>query len=78
MTNLKLFEDYVNREYIIITEHKIFGKNIINGKISGLINSDDRVGVVIHGKEIFCMGHDVKEENGIVYMSDGLMKIIVK
>ena len=78
MTSCKLFEDYTSREYIIITEHKIFGKNIIKGRISGLIDEDDRVGVIAHGKEIFCTGHDIKEENGIVYLSDELMKIIVK
>lgn len=78
MTNCKLFDDYKNKEYEIITEHKVFGRNVIRGEINELIDDNDRVGIVVHGKKIFCMGHDVKEENDIVYLSDALMKIIVK
>ena len=78
MMNCILFDDYKNKEYKIITEHKVFGKNIITGEINGLIDDNDRVGVIVHGKEIFCTGHNVKEENGIVYLSDSLMKITIK
>lgn len=70
------------RKYKIITEHKIFGRAVIKGVISKVINNDDKIGVVVHGKEIYCRKHDktfkVVEKNGVFSMSDELMKIIVK
>lgn len=79
----ELFKDYINKEYEIITEHKIFGKNVIKGTIRGFIDNDNEVGIIVHGKEIFCKkdfnkSFYVNEENGIVYLSDELMKITVK
>lgn len=79
----ELFKDYESKEYEVITVHRIFGKNVIRGAIRGFINDDDKVGFIIHGKEIFCKkilnkSFDVNEENGIVSISDEMMKIIVK
>ncbi len=79
----ELFKDYENKEYEIITEHRIFGKNIIKGTIREFIDDENKVGFIIHGKEIFCRKNFdenfyVHEENGIVSLSDKLMKIIVK
>lgn len=79
----ELFKDYESKEYEVITEHKIFGKNIIKGTIREFIDDDDKVGFIIHGKEIFCRKNFGKnfyanEENGIISLSDELMKITVK
>ena len=79
----ELFKDYESKEYEIITEHKIFGKNVIRGTIREFIDDDDKVGFIIHGKEIFCRkiltkSFDVNEENGTIFLSDELMKIVVK
>ena len=79
----ELFKDYESKEYEVITEHKIFGKNVIRGTIREFIDDDDKVGFIIHGKEIFCRkilnkSFDANEENGTIFLSDELMKIIVK
>ena len=79
----ELFKDYESKEYEVITEHKIFGKNVIRGTIRGFIDDDSKVGFIIHGKEIFCekifgKNFHVNEENNIVFLSDELMKITVK
>lgn len=78
MKNYKLFKNYKNKEYEIITEHKIFGTSIIKGNITGLINSDNKMGITIHGKEIFCNTSKAEEKNGAVCLSDDFLKIIIK
>ena len=45
MMNCILFDNYKNKEYKIITEHKVFGKNIITGEINGII--DDNIFIVV-------------------------------
>ena len=78
--DLELFKDYANKEYKIKTVHKIFGETIAKVSINGLIDESDRVGVIVHGKEIYCRKENENcvsvFENGIV-MSDSLMKIFI-
>lgn len=78
MKNYKLFKNYKNKKYEIITEHKIFGTNIIKGNIIDLIDDNNKMGVVIHGKEIYCNTSKIEEKNGVVCLSDDFLKIIIK
>ena len=77
----KIFNNYMDNEYKIITKHKIFGESKMCSVISGLIEDNDRVGVVVHEKDLFCYKNDSQhkfiEENNMVFMSDGLMEIFI-
>lgn len=78
----KIFEDYINKKYKVKVEHRIFGRYEMKCVINGLIDDKERVGIVVHGKEIFCYKDDEKfnciEENNRITISDGLMEIIVE
>ena len=78
MKNYKLFKDYKNKQYEIITEHKVFGTNVIKGNIIELIDDNNKMGVVIHGKEIYCNTSKAEEKNGAVCLSDDFLKIMIK
>lgn len=74
-----IFNDYVNKKYEVKVKHKIFGENKMKCVINGLIDEDNKVGIVVHGKEIFCYKQDCEygfvEKNDRIIMSDGLMEI---
>lgn len=78
----KIFEGYINKKYKVKVEHRIFGRYEMKCVINGLIDDEERVGIVVHGKEIFCYKDDENfnyiEENNRIIMSDGLMEIVVE
>ena len=79
--NCAMFNNYINKEYKIVIKHKIFGENKMVSVINGFVEDEDRIGVVAHGKEIFCYKNDNDykfiEENDRVVVSDGLMEIFI-
>ncbi len=77
----KLFNDYIGKEYKIKTVHKIFGESYIHAAISGFIDDEQRIGIVVHRKDLYCHKSDngyifVENENNVM-ISDGLMKIFI-
>jgi hypothetical protein len=74
-----IFNEYVNKKYEVNVNHKIFGENKMKCVINGLIDEDNKVGIVVHGKEIFCYKQDCAyrftEKNDRVIVSDNLMEI---
>lgn len=80
--NCKLFENYANKKYKVNVVHRIFGKYEMKCVINELIDNEERVGIIVHGKEIFCYKQDERfsfvEENSRVIMSDSLMEIFVE
>lgn len=77
--NCGIFNEYKNKKYEVNIKHKIFGENKIKCAINGLIDKDNKIGIIVHGKEIFCYKQDYKyrfiEKNDRIIMSDGLMEI---
>lgn len=81
MMNCKIFKNYEGKEYKIRTEHKIFGTSEMTSVINGFIDDEERVGVIAHGKELYCYkkhdGFSVVEGNDMVVISDDLLKIFI-
>lgn len=81
MMDCKIFENYEGKEYKIKTEHKIFGASEVTSVINGFIDDDERVGIIAHGKELYCYKKNgncnIVEGNNMVVMSDDLMKIFI-
>lgn len=77
----KLFNNYISKEYKIKTIHKIFGGNEMYAAINGFIDNEECIGVVVHGKELYCYKNDDKydfvEENDRIIISDGLMGVFI-
>ena len=49
--------------------------------INGFIDDEQRIGVIVHGKDLYCHKNDngynfVENENNVI-ISDGLMKIFI-
>ena len=79
--NCKLFNNYNGKEYKIKTVHKIFGTISMCAAINGFIDDEQRIGVIVHGKDLYCHKNDngynfVENENNVI-ISDGLMKIFI-
>ena len=79
LLNCGIFNEYKNKKYEVNIKHKIFGENKIKCTINGLIDKDNKIGIIVHGKKIFCYKQDCKyrfiEKNDRIIMSDGLMEI---
>ena len=80
--NCKIFDGYVNKEYEINIKHRLFGKNKMNCAINGFVDDENRIGIIVHGRELYCYKQDEHfsfvEKNDRVIMSDELMKIVIK
>lgn len=77
----KVFDGHAAKKYKVNVTHKIFGNYKMKCVINEIIN-DERVGIVVHGKEIFCYKNDdafkLTEEKDRIIISDSLMEIIVE
>lgn len=81
MMNCNIFENYEEKEYKIKTEHKIFGVSEMTSVINGFIDDEERVGIITHGKELYCHKKNgscnIIEGNDMVVMLDDFMKIFI-
>ena len=77
----KIFNDYEMKEYKIKTVHKVFGKKEMSANINGFIETTDKVGIVAHGKELYCWKNknmdSLIETNNMVIISDRMMEIFI-
>ena len=80
--NCKIFDKYENKEYEINIKHRIFGESKMNCVINGFIDDEDKVGIIVHKRNLYCYKQDEDfsfvEKNDRVIMSDRLMKIVIK
>lgn len=76
-----IFDNYLNKTYTVITDHKIFGKSRMDVAVSGFIDDEQRAGISVHGNGLYCYKNDSKfqivENKGKLIISDSLLKISV-
>lgn len=79
--NCKIFDVDKDMEYKIKTKHRIFGVSEMKSVINGLIDDENRTGIIAHGKELYCYKEDenynIVEKNDMIIISDNLMEIFI-
>ena len=78
----KIFDDYYKRVYQVVTRHKVFGTQGMKVAISGLIDDGKKMGIVVHGHELWCDKRDVEfkviEKSDGLCISDSMLEIFIK
>jgi hypothetical protein len=80
---MRTFEKWgqlANKNCMVVIEHSLFDKQQYECEALQVVNDDDRIGVVIKGRELFVYKHDVEDfwvYDNAYMVRDGMMKITI-
>lgn len=78
----KVFDDYLNKIYKVVTRHKVFGTQGMKVAISGFVDDENRIGIIVHGHELWCDKNSkdfrIVEKCDGLCISDSMLEIFIK